>query len=833
MFIRSAIEDLIICIFLLSLMFIVEIDAYEYNWELDETIEGQESATVIDPIEVTILDQKIEVADHSPSIELMRKYSVHLTADWSREDAYKLLQMFRSVPQRHNNPWTDVNEVFDSLWHISYSNIHNDIDILHIGDVKEITVAADAFTYANPLLAEIEGVQGKFFSKRLHRAVIRYVTDNGRDMHAVKNILRERYAVSIDIPNYTELTKDTTGEHADRFSQFKYEELLYIISMLEEYPSGMIKMPGLKYLVRRLDGTPHPIHATAAAVAWTSAGYIEFMESAFRQTSIHDIFRLVLHEKAHFLWEYLFDDKLKQDWIDLGQWYKNDEDEWVTSNQTEFVSAYAHAHNPNEDMAESISYYIVNPDKLRSRSPSKYQFIQDRVMHGTRYISRIRPDLTFRVYNLYPDYIYPGRIKRIHIQVQGAPKEEKLITIEVEIHKESDLDSGTGISLRMLSEIATYFDMFLHPIDDNGNRVSSSHVFRGTSKMSKYAASGYWGGVTMTVADMNGNARYHGSNDFQWKLYINNSLADKTAPQYVPNSMRLTLTDAYTNQGEHYQILTVTFEIIEDVSMVGGRVLVQIIDDKVESYSIGGGAKYNHETGKATMSTNIPNYYVTGIYTVVRIYMQDEAGNTNNMYFTDKTEPPATIFIKTTNPDTTPPELDVNQIFVKAEPTKPDNPDGETIVSIEFKFKDDISGVTGGNIILRDPQGIEHRGWWFFIHHNEGIYLDTDPNIYKTYKGTYKLPKGSVPGLWGITSMRMADAAGNWSHDDFTEIVRFQLLDGSKTTDINKDGVVNILDLVLVANAFGTDDNDTDINKDGVVNILDLVLVANAFGETQ
>ena len=81
---------------------------------------------------------------------------------------------------------------------------------------------------------------------------------------------------------------------------------------------------------------------------------------------------------------------------------------WSTTKQVEFVSAYAHAKNPNEDMAESISYYIVRPDKLRSRSPTKYEFIQNRVMHGTRYISKIRDDLTFEVYNLYPDYVYPG-----------------------------------------------------------------------------------------------------------------------------------------------------------------------------------------------------------------------------------------------------------------------------------------------------------------------------------------------------------------------------------------------------------------------------------------
>ena len=45
--------------------------------------------------------------------------------------------------------------------------------------------------------------------------------------------------------------------------------------------------------------------------------------------------------------------------------------------------------------------------------------------------------------------------------------------------------------------------------------------------------------------------------------------------------------------------------------------------------------------------------------------------------------------------------------------------------------------------------------------------------------------------------------------------------------DVNGDGTVNILDLVVVANAFGK--QQPDPNGDGVVNILDLVIIANAF----
>ena len=51
------------------------------------------------------------------------------------------------------------------------------------------------------------------------------------------------------------------------------------------------------------------------------------------------------------------------------------------------------------------------------------------------------------------------------------------------------------------------------------------------------------------------------------------------------------------------------------------------------------------------------------------------------------------------------------------------------------------------------------------------------------------------------------------------------------TGDINRDGVVNIQDLVLVAGRFGqAGDNGADVNGDGVVNIQDLVLVAGALG---
>ena len=66
-----------------------------------------------------------------------------------------------------------------------------------------------------------------------------------------------------------------------------------------------------------------------------------------------------------------------------------------------------------------------------------------------------------------------------------------------------------------------------------------------------------------------------------------------------------------------------------------------------------------------------------------------------------------------------------------------------------------------------------------------------------------------------------------FGHDDLPTLLE----------DVNKDGVVNIQDLVLVAASFGQfrDRNavqDPDVNRDGIVNVLDLVRVSNSFGQT-
>ena len=104
-------------------------EPFTYHWEIDETPEGSESVTVVNPVEVTLLDEPIQVVSHSASLYLMRKYSVYLDVGWDRGYADRLLKTFESIPQRANNLYNEIPEIDASIWRLSDRHIQNDISV--------------------------------------------------------------------------------------------------------------------------------------------------------------------------------------------------------------------------------------------------------------------------------------------------------------------------------------------------------------------------------------------------------------------------------------------------------------------------------------------------------------------------------------------------------------------------------------------------------------------------------------------------------------------------------------------------------------------------------
>ena len=103
-----------------------------------------------------------------------------------------------------------------------------------------------------------------------------------------------------------------------------------------------------------------------------------------------------------------------------------------------------------------------------------------------------------------------------------------------------------------------------------------------------------------------------------------------------------------------------------------------------------------------------------------------------------------------------------------------------------------------------------------------------------TLKFKVNAVKGSTLSLRDVL---LSNNEGNQSYAwiESTQIIESAISEGCATfniKDVNKDCVVNIQDLVLVATNFGSGgENVADVNGDGRVDIIDLVLVAGAFGD--
>ena len=109
----------------------------------------------------------------------------------------------------------------------------------------------------------------------------------------------------------------------------------------------------------------------------------------------------------------------------------------------------------------------------------------------------------------------------------------------------------------------------------------------------------------------------------------------------------------------------------------------------------------------------------------------------------------------------------------------------------------------------------------------EGLYIREFTNGWAAYNNsgaeqTIRLPEDAV----GVAS-RLEGMSHTLPDLDGEMYLRVK---PPNPADVNGDGVVNILDLTLVAQAFGKDGLEGDVNGDGVVNVFDLVFVA---GEIQ
>ena len=280
---------------------------YTYTWEDDESAAGHATERYInEPAKIVVLNDSIKVPTDFSAIKLRTEFGVILSDEiepWSSEDSYRLYKMFSNLP---GYQYRGVGQVVDpvsgtnirGVFKLTKDQLPNDLIITKINGIDYGTVSQSAFTYAEPQIVTIDGIKGKFFSKRLYHVVVNFITDFANNDNTVNWLAKERFGIEFMKPD--QRTEDIMGEDSSNFQEFFKSEKLEILAMFEELPQGLQKQDGLKYLVRRINGQDNPVYPGAAAIAWGSRSTIEFMSKAFLE--IEDTRRLILHEKAHFLW---------------------------------------------------------------------------------------------------------------------------------------------------------------------------------------------------------------------------------------------------------------------------------------------------------------------------------------------------------------------------------------------------------------------------------------------------------------------------------------------------------------------------------------------------
>lgn len=719
----------------------VDGDAIEfyYRWQADDTEPGQQNLPEAVPAPEIDLDGEVHVLPQSSAaLRLLEQFSIALDDDplaWDDETATALLRTVERFPSMPTVP-------ADSYYRVNRTtgSIADDVELgpapTQTPWVRTITFSADAFTLANPIeQPPHDGVERQFYSNRLYRACVRAFFHTAPELEV---LLLERFGIALDL-----------GEPKEDFQAFTYEEILFILSVLEDYPGGYRHLPNLEYLTRRKTGMVNPYYPQAPAIAWVGLHHIEFMDAAFDTATDDYIHRLIAHELSHFVYD-LFDPETLDIWWALSGWHQVGET-WIPTTTSNFVTAYAHDIDPNEDFAETLSYYIYDPDWVRTIAPGKYWFLRD-IVNGYEYVVMIDEQVTFEVFNLYPDMTFPGQIVRVTNVVTARPGGAHRALMELRLHQ-PPYDDTIAFSRIFSPSGNIYRDVYFLPVEGDNSRLLAEVIF------GPHDEDGYWSAPNITVEERHGSATYFSQSNFGWMLYFDNEEVDFDPP--VPDLDNI--VGDMVKVGLEY-IITIAIPATDaQMNDLEGWTWMAHYDS---GQKIGEWGVWSQTEGKMVITVVVRPYHAFGTWTFRTFRLFDVSGNGEIFdLYPDVLE----FYTETAFPDYTAPELNLDGVTVEAEPVNPEAPNGQTDVYIHYQARDDIAGLGDVSFRLLKPSG----DTLFDYHYHDNFYTDYfegDPTVYADYTAYIQLPPGSEPGMWGLMELNLCDKADNCESHGFTEL---------------------------------------------------------------
>ncbi|KMZ82647.1 hypothetical protein PVIIG_02433 [Plasmodium vivax India VII] len=783
-----------------------------FEWELQST-----SPTPLEHINVVHNDEAGWTHGHDMSNELKLDssgsaaslkafYGIELIGYWGSEYSDRLLSVLSGFPECVQLVAYDKEERANQRKHQRWILVHEDLgafdmDVeMYDGDDKEysktVRVSSSAFEYSKKQV-KTTGSNGYYYSRRLEKVLIRSILADDYDLFV--NYFEEKHGVRLlDPERNPSQVEQVTGYSKNDYQPWSQnvEEIVELATSWDEYPKGFQKVKGLKYLGRRKNGLKHPVYPTAPAVAFPAGAsqnsFIEFMESAF--VNYKDISHLVLHEIGHFIYVNTVSAELRKEWVVQGQWYEEPRSpsKWATKNETGFVSAYAHDKTPGEDFAESIASFVLNPKLLNSRSTDKYSWIKKNLFSGGFYVTSGKHK--FEVLNLgNQTFYYPGKVKKIRVEVKGSPSESKKVQIHVDLlSSKGNKGCAKYAHARFFSEQQTFKDIFFYTAD----RSECSHSLYAEFEVNATESKGKWVAESLTFTGENDIKRYTGLGSFVLYMYVNNQNEDVEQPLPLLDSVQIY---PYNGRGSEDSLLRLSMLVLENSSLkIHGGTYANFASTDSESYSYGnhtyaaydpqfdvdamakdyfvsdiatsGFRQVSIEACKAHTTMNVsnlkcfqvmnpvhvPRYCVGSRYYFRQFAVEDDAGNQNVMnvtsdkYYADLRSSSRRDMVQPT----------ITGVRVTSKPAN-DQHDGETEVTVQFGVYDDLSGVYYVYIHLRDPHGGIHSS-----HVNRTLL--PQGKDYKQVTHTILLPKGSMAGTWILDEIKAVDLCKNESRNVYS-----------------------------------------------------------------
>ena len=112
----------------------------------------------------------------------------------------------------------ETGENLKSIWYLTDEEIEKDIKVQTVNGVKHVTLSSSALTFAEPMIVKLDGLRGKFYSKRLYKAMLNYFSEFGTNSNILDKIAQNRFGVRWMVDDAE--TAELMGEPADHFKNF-------------------------------------------------------------------------------------------------------------------------------------------------------------------------------------------------------------------------------------------------------------------------------------------------------------------------------------------------------------------------------------------------------------------------------------------------------------------------------------------------------------------------------------------------------------------------------------------------------------------------------------